>query len=649
MIELTMYNVKKHFGDNMVLNNAGFIAYEGDKIGIVGVNGSGKSTILKLLAGIEVMDVDYRKICEGKGRILIPKGTSIAYLDQLPSYPDDFKVMDILNLAFQELDRLEGQLRALEIKMEHAQGEALDTALKQYSQLQQDYDTKGGYDREEKLSKVCAGLKFDDAFLQKDFHIVSGGEKTSVILGKILLENPDILLLDEPTNHLDMESVEWLEKHLRSYKGIVIIVSHDRYFLDNVVTKIVEVENKACETYKGNYSDYVRQKEENMLLQYENYLEQKKKVHTMEKSIKDLRDWALRADNKKFFRRAVSMQKRLDRMERIKKPVFERQNIKINFRTTERSGNDIIKVCGLSKSFGNRVLFDSADLYVSLGERIALIGSNGSGKTTFLKMLLGELEADKGQTALGASVKVAYLPQKVTFNKEEDMVIECFRENKYILEGKAREYLSRFMFFGKDPYKKVKHLSGGERVRLKLSMLLYEETNLLILDEPTNHLDIESIEVLEEALEDFEGTILFISHDRYFINKVCNRIVAVEEHKLANYPGNYDDYKNKKNELYLSVAQPQAVKEHKAAKEVVAVEDSKNEMELSKLESAIKSLEEEVREVDKSMSAPGTDYEELSKLYCKREELNRKLDKMIEMWLGSGDNDAEDLRVNKTQ
>ena len=301
MLELTVYNIRKYFGDALILNDAGFKAYEGEKIGMVGVNGSGKSTILKLIAGIEPMDIDYRKICEGKARITVPKGTSIAYLDQLPSYPDNFKVKEILNLAFEELFCLEQQLSVLEGNMEHVEGAQLEKALRQYSELQQNYDVKGGYDRDEKLSKVCSGLKFDEVFLQKEFNILSGGEKTSVILGKILLENPDILLLDEPTNHLDMESIEWLEGHLRSYKGIVIIVSHDRYFLDHVVTKIVELENKECETYDGNYSDYIRQKDENMLLQFENYKEQKKKVNSLEKTIKDLRDWAQRADNNNFF------------------------------------------------------------------------------------------------------------------------------------------------------------------------------------------------------------------------------------------------------------------------------------------------------------------------------------------------------------
>ncbi len=634
MLELEMYNIRKYFGDTLVLYDAGFKIFENDKVGMVGANGSGKSTILKLLAGIEPMDLDYRKICEGKSCISYPTGTSIAYLDQLPRYPDGLKVIDILKLAFRELYLLEEQLCTLESTMGLLQGEALATALKQYGRLQHNYDAKGGYDKEEKLKRICSGLKFDDVFLQKDFNILSGGEKTSVMLGKILLENPDILLLDEPTNHLDMESSEWLESQLRNYKGIVLIVSHDRYFLDHVVTKIIELEDKACEAYLGNYSAYVKQKEENMLLQYENYKEQNKKINAMEKSIKDLRDWAQRADNNKFFRRAASLQRKLDKMQRIDKPLFDKQNIKVNFRDTRRSGNDILMVSGLSKSFGNRILFKNLDLFVSLGERIALIGPNGSGKTTFLKMLLGEMNADGGIITLGANLKIAYLPQVLTFNNEEATVIDCFREDRIILEGKAREYLSRFMFFGKAPFRKVNQLSGGERVRLKLGMLLYDETNILILDEPTNHLDIESIETLEEALEDFKGTLLFISHDRYFINKVCSRIVAVEENRLASYPGSYDAYREKKNESQPALEQPQVIRKNKPVKGLSEAGKNKTgKLALIMLEDKMKAMEEEMKKIDKSMSMPEVNYDELNKLYCKKEELNGEFEKLMEAWL----------------
>lgn len=640
MLELTMYNVMKHYGENFILNNAGFTVYEGDRVGIVGANGSGKSTILKILAGIEPMDIDYRKICEGRSRILMPKGTTIAYLEQLPEFSENSAVIDILNLAFQDLIDLEEGLKELEIKMAHLEGAQLESTLKRYSQLQQEYDSKGGYDRNEKLNKVCTGLKFDAEFLQKQFCVLSGGEKTTVNLAKILLEKPEILLLDEPTNHLDMDSVEWLEKYLKSYKGIVIIVSHDRYFLDNVVTKIVEVENRQCETYKGNYSEYVKQKEEDMLIQFENYKEQKKKINAMENAIKDLRDWAQRADNNKFFRRAFSMQRKLDKMERIERPDFERKSIKINFKGSERSGFEIIKVSELTKQFGSRLILDNIELYVTLGERVALIGPNGSGKTSFLKMLLGEMNPDKGKIILGANAKIAYLPQIITFDDEELTVINCFRDDKIITEGKAREYLSKFMFFGRDPYKKVKHLSGGEKVRLKLASLLFQEINVLILDEPTNHLDIDSIEVLEEALEDFKGTIFFISHDRYFINKVCSRLVAVEGNKLVNYEGNYDFYRNKISERLLHSEETIAAKKPVAIRNTAAPKTreqdfsgKRNTMELSKLEERIKQIEEEVKELDKAMSLPGVDHLELNQLFSKREELSQQLDGLLEEWV----------------
>lgn len=638
MFELSLNGIKKYMDATLVLKNITFQVYSGEKVGIVGVNGSGKSTILKLIAGIEPMNYwqGYPQTSSpgyDEGLINLPREATCAYLEQIPEYPDSVKVIDVLNLAFEEIHSVEKEMRELEEKMKALEDTALEKALKQYSDLVQLYEVKGGYDIEEKLSKVCTGLKLDDSFLNKDFSLLSGGEKTTVVLGKLLIDNPDILLLDEPTNHLDMDSIEWLEDYLKSYKGIVIVVSHDRYFLDNVVTKIVEVEDMESITYKGNYTAYVNQKEENMRIQYENYREQQKKINSMEKNVKDLRDWAMRADNNKFFRRATSIQIKLDKMNRIEKPVFEKQNMKLKLKAAQRSGNETIKAIGLSKSFEDKIIFKDADLLVNFGERAALIGPNGSGKTTFLKLLLGEECPDAGLIQLGANVMTAYLPQKITFKNEELTVLDCFREAISILEGKAREYLSKFMFYGNSVFKKVKHLSGGEKIRLKLGMLLYEDVNLLILDEPTNHLDIDSIETFEEALEEFRGTIFFISHDRYFINKIGERVISIEDNAFKSYPGNYDSYKSVKDEFSPKVLKEPVVKSEKIKKPNNIDESKKKEAEKIKVETRVENLENEIREIDSAMAASMLDYEELNKLYCRKEALNKELDEAMELWL----------------
>jgi ATP-binding cassette, subfamily F, member 3 len=638
MFELSLNGVKKYMEATLVLKNITFQVYSGEKVGIVGVNGSGKTTILKLIAGIEPMNYwpGYPQTSSpgyDEGFVNKPREATCAYLEQIPNYPDCSKVIDVLNLAFEEVHDLEKEMRKLEDKMKVLEGTALEKALQQYSNLVQLYEVKGGYEVAEKLSKVCSGLKFDDSFLNKDFGLLSGGEKTTVILGKLLMDNPDILLLDEPTNHLDMDSIEWLESYLKAYKGIVIIVSHDRYFLDNVVSKIVEVEDMECITYKGNYSSYVSQKEENMRIQYENFREQQKRINSMEKAIKDLRDWAMRADNNKFFRRATSMQIKLDKMERIDRPIFEKQNMKLNLKAAQRSGNETIKAIGLCKSFEDKVIFKNADLLINFRERVALIGSNGCGKTTFLKLLLGEELPDAGLVELGASVMAAYLPQVITFKNEELTVLECFREDIFILDGKAREYLSKFMFFGNSVFKRVRHLSGGEKIRLKLAKLLYEDVNLLILDEPTNHLDIDSIETFEEALEEFKGTIFFISHDRYFINKIGERVIAVENNVFKSYPGNYDYYKSVKDALNQQVPKEPVVKVEKVKKPKNVDENKKRQDEKAKAETKVESLESEIKDIDLAMTAPGLNYEKLNNLYCRKEALSKELDTAMELWL----------------
>ncbi|MGG1631193.1 ribosomal protection-like ABC-F family protein [Rossellomorea sp. NRS-1567] len=425
--------------------------------------------------------------------------------------------------------------------------------------------------------------------MERDFDLLSGGEKTTVILGKILIHEPDILLLDEPTNHLDMESIEWLEGYLKSYRGMVIIVSHDRYFLDNVVTKIIEIEDMTSISYKGNYSAFISQKEENMRIKYEHFREQQKKIHRMEKTVMSLRDWAMRADNTKFFKRAASVQKKLEKIDRIDKPVFERRNMRLDVRAAERSGNETLKAVGLSKRYGDKMIFNNTDVMIRFGERVGMLGPNGSGKTTFLKMLIGEVQADEGKIQFGANVKAAYLPQNIAFSDEEVTVLDCIKEDISILEGKAREYLAKFMFYKGTVFKKVKNLSGGERIRLKLAMLLFQDINLLILDEPTNHLDIDSIETLESALDDFEGTIFFISHDWYFINRMAERIIAVEDHSLRSYHGNYNEHKREKEKR--SQVDRKDPGSEKIKKPVEESEAKSNEAALPKVMKRIESFE----------------------------------------------------------
>lgn len=639
MFELSIHISKKYMGTLLLFEDLAFQVYSGERVGLVGANGTGKSTLLKLIAGIEKMNIYIGSWSVGydDGYISVPKEARVAYLDQIPNYPSHYSVLDVLNQAFTEVHELEQQLRQLEEKMKSSSGLALEQDLKAYGNLTALYEVKGGYETQEKLSKICTGLGFSDDFLSKPFEQLSGGEKTSVILGKILMDRPDILLLDEPTNHLDLSAIEWLETYLRNFEGIVIIVSHDRYFLDKAVNKVVELEDLACKTYKGNYSAFQAQKEKDMLVQFENYKEQQKQIDAMEKAIKDLRDWAARADNNKFFKRAVNLQMRLDRMKKIDRPQFDRPNMKIDLKGAKRSGVETIIASDLSKGFEDKALFDAAEMRVEFGERIALIGPNGSGKSTLIKMLLGEMTPDAGQIRLGASTTVAYLPQNVTFRDETLTILETFRDGIDIPEGKAREYLSKFMYYGKDVFKVVKHLSGGERIRLKLSRLLYDKVNVLILDEPTNHLDIDSIETLEEALEDFNGTLFFISHDRYFINTVAKRILAIEDKKLLSYPGNYDAYRSELQRLE-ALNTPITVDIPKPkAKPVKQVEKARTEkapvITPEKLEKQIANLEYEISEIDTALLDTSKDYGVLTELYNKKQHLQLEVEDLLQTWM----------------
>lgn len=653
MTELSLDGIKKYFDTTLILKNVTFDIFTNEKVGLIGANGCGKSTVFKLIA--KIIPMEY---CIGypgayyipgydKGFINIAKNRTCAYLEQDPVYDEDLLVIDVLKLAFEEVYALEQKMRELENKMSLLLGEALEIALKQYSRLQEEYDSKGGYTTEEKLNKIATGLKFDDDFLQTKFALLSGGEKTKVTLGRQLMYNPDILLLDEPTNHLDMDSIEWLEEYIKNYEGVVMIISHDRYFLDNVVTKIIEIEDKISTTYKGNYSSYLEQKEENRRVQYEQYREQQKRISATKSTIKELREWAMKSGNTKFFKRAASMQNKLDRMELIDKPKFKRKNMKVDFKTTTRTGKETIKAINVSKGYPGKELIAHGNMLISYGERVALLGRNGSGKTTLLKMLLGEEKPDRGVIALGANVKAAYLPQYITFNNEEMTVLECFREDIQILEGQAREYLAKFMFFGDCVFDRVNYLSGGERIRLKLAKLLFQDINLLILDEPTNHLDIYSIEALESAFEAFDGTIFFISHDRYFINKIGHRIVAIEDKTLQNYAGNYDFYKkNRKTSLENQAIKSEGVsgtikKTHKTSNpKGNRIKKRSHDKQVASLESVIQNLEEDIKQIDAVMSDGSLCHTELNDLYMKKESLQEELDMVMEDWLEALENRA---------
>lgn len=699
MKDLFVNGVKKYLDSTLILKNITFMVNEGERAGIIGENGSGKTTILKLIAGILTLNhcagYPYAPIPPGfdEGWVVLPKDTVCAYLDQIPDYKEGVKVIDVLKLAFEEIYSLEVQLRSLEEEMQHLTDADLNKILRKYDNCLKLYESRGGYEAAEKLNRICKGLKFSEEFLNKDFYILSGGEKTTVALGKLLMDNPDILLLDEPTNHLDMESVEWLEEYIRNYKGTVLIVSHDRYFLDHTVTKIIEIESMESETYKGNYSEYVLQKEENLRLWQEHYKEQQKKIGAMENSVKELREWAAKGGNEKFYKRAASIQNKLDRMEKLEKPSTDKKGMRLNLTEGSRSGNIVLKARELKKAYGEKVLFENSEVEVYYGERVALIGQNGSGKTTFLRMLLGEESPDGGTLEFGSSVKAAYLPQQLTFPNEELTLIECFREDLSILEGAAREYLSKFLFYGGNVYKKVKYLSGGERVRLILARLLYQEVNLLILDEPTNHLDTSSIENIENTLKAFKGTVFFISHDRYFINKTADRILALEGAKLVNYSGNYDDYKAEKEKQQLmkdSSREEMKGKEKKTEYQMKETEkqkkrtgslrespesqkdilkgeknkeksqkeksDSQSErLEIQKkrpeqqkekqekrkrnLELQIENLEKEIKIISDQMNSPDIQLEELNTLFHKQEELSASLDSCMEEWLGLRDTD----------
>lgn len=544
MIICSAYQLSKMYGANLIFENISLEIHEGDRIGLVGRNGSGKTTLFKLLAQTESPD---------EGEVHVKKGAKVGYLAQTPLFPEEVTVNDVLHKPFAEVLETEKQMNKTAEEMggpAAADPKQLERLLEKYDTLQQSFERNGGYEIESNIQKVICGLGIEESFLDRPFTSLSGGEQTKVGLAAALLEEPDLLLLDEPTNHLDLASIEWLENFLRTYNGAVMVVSHDRYFLDQVVTRIFDLEDGELTFYQGNYSDFVKEKEARLLAQFQQYQEQQKKIKKMKEAIKRLREWANRANppNDGMHRRASSMEKALERMEKINRPVLERRKIGLELEAGKRSGRDVAVLEGVSKAFTGRTLFKDVDLLIRFQERTAIIGENGSGKSTLLQILLGQLEPDSGTSTLGSNVKAGYLSQAGLEGYDYETVLEAFRDQVTMTEGNARHVLARFLFYGSHVFRKVRDLSGGERMRLRLAQLMYQDVNLLVLDEPTNHLDIDSREVLEEALADFEGTILAVSHDRYFLNKLFGHIYWLENHCLTRYDGNYDYAKQKRSE-----------------------------------------------------------------------------------------------------
>ncbi|ADH05020.1 ABC transporter ATP-binding protein [Bacillus thuringiensis BMB171] len=541
------------------------------------------------------------------------KGTRIGHVAQIPKFDEVMTVYDVLSSAFKVEKELEKEMHALEKNMAVEQEQsALEKLMERYGVIQEKFAFLGGYEIEANIMKVANGLQVTDLF-SRVFTELSGGEQTKVSLAYMLLQKPDLLLLDEPTNHLDLFAVEWLEQFLKEYTGTVIVISHDRYFLDEVVTKIFDLEDGEIHVYHTNYSQFVEEKEERLLQEFQAYQEQQKKIKKMKEAIKRLREWANQANppNEGLHKRARNMERALERIEKLKRPILERKQMGLQFEGQERSGKDVVVMKEVSKGFAGRPLFEQANLHVRFQERAAIVGRNGTGKTTLLKLLLEEINPDVGEIRIGSSVKIGYLSQH-TYGNVKSNVLEAFREYVAVTEGEARHILAKFLFYGPAVFKKVTQLSGGEKMRLRLAQLMYQDINFLILDEPTNHLDIESREVLEEALEQYNGTILAVSHDRYFLNKLFEKTYWIDECKLFEFAGNYAWARQKWEEKL----EKQVIKQKRQGRksvEMVPVKEKKAR-NLEEIENELMHVEEDIYAIECEMEHVA-DVERLEKLY----------------------------------
>lgn len=543
MIEISLNKINKSYGFNNVLNNLSFDVKTNERVALIGSNGCGKTTTLKIIMGIESYD---------SGNISIRKESKIGYLTQMPPKEDDnVSAKSVYLRGVQELIDLENKINDF---VENMSSNEKD--IKLLDKLQEEFRISGGYSLKEKIEKIRNGFKITNELLDREYNKLSGGEKTLINLASIILSNPDILLLDEPTNHLDIDTLEWFEEYLSSYNGTVVIISHDRYFLDRTVNKIIEIENGNANIYHGNYSYYLKESEKRLMVEFQNYKNQQKEIKALKEAIERYKVWGAKSDNPMFFRRAKAIETRLEKMEVIEKPKTKSE-LRINLNVEDRTSNRVMVISNLNLKIGNKELLRNSHMEVYYKERVCLMGKNGAGKTTLIKNILNNTHDN---IKLGTNIKMGYIPQEIRFDNEDLTIYEHMRKIFVGSESELRSKLNQFYFTADNIDKKVKNLSGGEKVRLKLLELILKNANFLILDEPTNHIDIDTREILEESLLAYDGTILFISHDRYFINKIATKIVMIENKEMITYNGNYDSIKKKSNDVLIKeVAKPQTI------------------------------------------------------------------------------------------
>ena len=620
MIDISVSNLVKEFEvGKKILDGLTFQVDAGERVGLLGPNGCGKTTLLRILTG--VMDYD-------EGEVVIAPGKRLGLISQIPVYPAGYTVEDVLDTAFAPLRQMEEEMASLAAKM--AAGESDPALLARYDKLTAAYQSGGGYETQTNKNKVCNGLSIPQDMRQRPFDQLSGGEKTRVNLGRLILEDTDILLLDEPTNHLDLRATEWLEVYLEKFKGTVLTVSHDRYFLDQVVDRIVEIKDGRAEFYAGNYSFYSVEKERRCEEQLRQYEKEQAKIEQLEKAAAQMRVWAYSGMDKTF-KRVKSMEKRIERMRVTDRPKKERK-MAVRFGEREFRGDEVLSIKRLAKSFDSRTLFSDVNLEVEGGERIALLGDNGTGKSTLLKIILGEETADAGKVRMGPTVKVGYLPQVIHFDHPERTLVDTLIYDQDCTASTARNRLAAFKFRGEDVFKPVSALSGGELSRLRLCMLMDAKINLLILDEPTNHLDIQSREWIEEAVEEYEGNLLFVSHDRYFIERFATRIWMLEDGRITDFKGTYGEYQAAKAKK-LQAAAPAPAKEEPKKDKPKRPGGTKNlEKEVAAAERAVGKAEEQMDELEQQIQEASADYLKLQELYEQREALEEEILKLYGTW-----------------